>query len=583
MCGIMGYIGGGNGAEIVYRGLKNLEYRGYDSAGVALQIGGENIIIKSRGRVEKLAPKLEGLTSHLTIGHTRWATHGAPSDKNAHPHTSGGVAIVHNGIVENFAELKAELKGEGFEFLSDTDSETIAHLVSREFRGDLLAAVAKAAARLRGSFAILAIAEGVGEIVVAKRGSPCILGAGEGENFISSDEPALAALCPEICVLEDGDLARVTSESIEIFDENLTPAAREKVKNCARPSSLELGNFPHYMIKEINEAPAALKNTFRAIAEIKDSVRGEICGARRIMIFGCGTAYHAGLIGRKYIEELARIPVSVENAGELKYSDPIIGAGDIAFAVSQSGETADTLEAAALVKSLGAKLIAVTNSPHSALARLADFIVPVVSGTEICVAATKSYVGQIAAFFAVAKILSGDFSDFDDRIADLCKSVIDNMNIDELVGRCAESRGVYFIGRGLDYAVALEGSLKLKEVSYVPGEGYPASELKHGTLALIDKDTTTVVLAFDEATVGKCKTAVHEVVARGGKAAVFTNADGLEKELEGVEVVRLPKCDRLFAPFIEAVAVQLLAYKVAVRLNRDPDKPRNLAKSVTVG
>ena len=588
MCGIIGYIGGKNAAEIVYEGLVNLEYRGYDSAGIALRLNGKNAVFKRKGRVEKLLPLIDGIKSDMGIGHTRWATHGKPSDENAHPHTYGKIAVVHNGIIENYGILRGQLEKKGEKFSSSTDSEVIAHLISSYFTGNLSEAVSKAVKVLEGSYALIVMCEGVEEIVAAKYKSPLIVGLGYGENFCASDEPALAGKCPQICVLEDNDIAVVTKSKVSIFDSNLNRVERQNTLNLALPAVFDLGDCPHYMLKELREVPASIKNTASAFYEASDSFKDVISGADRIIILGCGTAYHAGLLGKRYIESFARIPVEAENAGEFRYKNPVITAGTLVFAVSQSGETADTLEASKLAKSLGAKLVAVTNSPHSQLSRLADFVLPVVAGSEICVAATKSYTGQITALYLAALQLAG-MENLGENARNLgicagqCKDLCQNMNVDTVAHMCAQSRGVYFIGRDLDYAVALEGSLKLKEVSYIPGEGYPAGELKHGTLALIDENTLTVVIITNEALAGKCANAVNEVITRGGKAAVITNILSAAEELKGqAEIILLPECEKYLSPLLSAVAVQMLAYKAAVILGRNPDKPRNLAKSVTV-
>lgn len=588
MCGIIGYIGEKNAAEVIYEGLANLEYRGYDSAGIALKINGKNAIFKRQGRVEKLFPLIKDINANTGIGHTRWATHGKPSNENAHPHTYGKIAVVHNGIIENYGILRGELQKNGEKFTSSTDSEVIAHLISQYYNGNLLEAVSRAVQVLEGSYALIVMCEGTEEIVAAKYKSPLIIGLGKGENYCASDEPALAGKCPEICVLEDNDIAAIKKTDVSVYDSGLNLVKRQNIPNSALPAVFDLGNCPHYMLKELREVPASIKNTASAFYEISDAFKSVISGADRIIMLGCGTAYHAGLLGKRYIESLVHIPVEAENAGEFRYKNPVITAGTVVFAVSQSGETADTLEAAKLARQLGARLIAVTNSPHSQLSRLADFVLPVAAGSEICVAATKSYTGQITALYLAALLLAG--REIDGEImnslsicAGQCKNLCQNLNINTVAHMCAQCRGVYFIGRDLDYAVALEGSLKLKEVSYIPGEGYPAGELKHGTLALIDENTLTVVLITDEALAGKCANAVNEVVTRGGKAVVITNVKSVVGELKGqAEIILLPECEKHLSPLLSAVAVQMLAYETAVLLGRNPDKPRNLAKSVTV-
>lgn len=587
MCGIMGYIGGGDAAVKVYEGLKRLEYRGYDSAGGAFITGGGIEVVKKEGRVEKLLPFLKSVKSSVGIGHTRWATHGVPSDANAHPHRAGKIALVHNGIIENYAELKSALIAEGARFMSDTDSEVAAHLLAKNYRGDLVSALAATVKLLKGSYALMAICESENTIAVARYKSPLIIGYGDGENFCASDEPALSGLCDEITVLEDGDVASVTPLGVSIFNSDGERVERKILPNLAVCASLGLDGCEHYMLKELRESPLTVEATVKAFASVRDELAKVLSGADRIVLTGCGTAYHAALIGKRYIESFARLPVECETAGEFRYKNPVIDGRTAVFAVSQSGETADTVEAARLAVSYGAKVVAVTNSRYSQLTRLADVSVPVAAGPEICVAATKSYIGQIVALYLCACVLSGD--EETERICALkkmtalCAVTLESLDIRPLAHICASSSGVYFMGRDLDYAVALEGSLKLKEVSYVAGEGYPSGELKHGTLALIDINTTSVFIITDAELAGKSENAVEQVLSRGGKVAVITNVQEVKERLSGkMPVISLPECDKYLSPLLSAVAVQLLAYRTAVILKRDPDKPRNLAKSVTV-
>lgn len=588
MCGIVGYIGCENASEIILGGLKRLEYRGYDSAGAAFLSDGKIQLVKKQGRVEKLAPLLKDVQSHAGIGHTRWATHGVPSDANAHPHIAGGIAVVHNGIIENYAELKTELISDGAKFLSDTDSEVVAHLLAKNYCGSLIEAMRKTVRLLEGSYALMAICEGENKIVVARYKSPLIVGYGDGGNFVASDEPALAGLCENISILEDGDVAEITADSVKIFDKFFKPVARAKEPNLAVSASLGLDGCPHYMLKELRETPLSVEATARAFAGVKDGLAAVLKGVKRVVLTGCGTAYHAALIGKRYVECFARIPAECETAGEFRYKNPVIDSDTAVFAVSQSGETADTVEAARLALSLGAKVIAVTNSHRSELTRLATAVVPVAAGPEICVAATKSYTGQIAALYLSAAVLAGNKVYFEcaeniKKMPALIGETLESLDMRSLAHICASSSGVYFLGRDLDYAVALEGSLKLKEISYVAGEGYPAGELKHGTLALIDVNTTSVVLITDKGLAGKSENAVEQVLSRGGKVAVITNIAEVEKRFAGkLPLVSLPACDKFLSPLLSAVAVQMLAYKAAAVLGREIDKPRNLAKSVTV-
>lgn len=587
MCGIIGYIGGGDAVKTVYGGLKRLEYRGYDSAGAAFFTDGKIRVYKKQGRVEKLYPLLDGVRSRIGIGHTRWATHGVPSDTNAHPHRAGGIAVVHNGIIENYAALKAELISDGAKFVSDTDSEVIAHLLLKNYNGDLTEALFKTVKLLKGSYALMAICEYEEKIAVARYKSPLILGYGNGENFCASDEPALYGLSEKITVLEDGDLAEITAKSVKIFDKNFKRAERETEPNLAVSASLGLDGCPHYMLKELRETPLSVEATARAFKGVKDKLVSALSGVKRFVFTGCGTAYHAALCGKRYIESFARIPAECETAGEFRYKNPVLGEDTAVIAVSQSGETADTVEAAGLARSLGAKVVAITNSHRSQLTRLADVVVPVAAGPEICVAATKSYTGQIAALYLLAAAVAGEkfYNDCAEKLSltpALISATLESLDMRSLAHLCASSSGVYFLGRDLDYAVALEGSLKLKEISYVPGEGYPAGELKHGTLALIDVNTTSVVIITDKVLAEKSENAIEQVLSRGGKVAVITNVNGVRERFSDLPTVVLPECDKYLSPLLAAVAVQLLAYKAAAVLGREIDKPRNLAKSVTV-
>lgn len=588
MCGIIGYAGCDSAAKIVYDGLQKLEYRGYDSAGIAVMNYGRIEVIKSVGRVQKLNTYAQILEGEVAIGHTRWATHGKPCKANAHPHSAGGITLVHNGIIENYAELKSKLQMEGEIFISETDSEVIVRLINRFYDGNLLNAVIKCADMLKGSYALLVICEGKQEIVAAKYRSPVIIGLGDGCNYCASDEPALAGKCANVCVLEDGDFARITACDVKIYDKCGKRVSRKILPNAAEPAALSLGGYPHYMLKELWESPSTVKNTISAICECAGEIKNALSGADKIILTGCGTAYHAALVGKRYFEEIAGVPAEVEYAGELRYNSPIISGRTALIAVTQSGETADTVEAARLFKSLGAKIFAVTNSLHSEITRIADVVVPVVAGSEICVAATKSYSGQLAALYLLALQLA-DKDVAEKHCAELKKApelileTLQNIDIYALAEMCARARGVYFLGRGIDYAVALEGSLKLKEVSYLAGGGYPAGELKHGTLALIDSGTLSAFIINDPAIASKGANAVEQTLSRGGMVAVITSLSEVQVQFAGrAEVIRLPECGKYLSPLVSAAALLYLAYRTAVTLDRDPDKPRNLAKSVTV-
>ena len=588
MCGIVGYAGNDPAAKIVYDGLNKLEYRGYDSAGIAVMNYGRIEVIKSVGRVQKLNTYAQILEGNIAIGHTRWATHGKPCKANAHPHSAGGITLVHNGIIENYADIKANLQANGEVFLSDTDSEVIVRLINRFYEGDLLEAVIKCADMLKGSYALLVICEGKQEIVAAKYRSPVIIGFGEDGNYCASDEPALAGKCERVCVLEDGDFARITAREVKIYDKSGNRVSREIQHNSAEPAALILSGYPHFMLKELWEAPSTVKNTISAVCLRAEEIKSALLGADKIILTGCGTAYHAALVGKRYFEEFAGISAEVEYAGELRYNSPIISERTALIAVTQSGETADTVEVARLFKSSGAKVFAVTNSLHSAITRIADVVVPVVAGSEICVAATKSYSGQLAALYLIALQLadSGVVEKYSAELnaaPELINKTLQEIDIYALAEMCARADGVYFLGRGIDYAVALEASLKLKEISYLAGGGYPASELKHGTLALIDGGTLSAFIINDPAIAAKGANAVEQTLSRGGMVAVLSCLPEVQAQFAGrAEVIKLPPCGKYLSPFASAAALQYLAYRTAITLNRDPDKPRNLAKSVTV-
>lgn len=594
MCGIIGCTGVKNAAKILYRGLEDLEYRGYDSAGIAVLEGGSIHTVKRKGRVSALKCAAEELCGTSGIGHTRWATHGRPSDCNAHPHSSGRFSVVHNGIIENYAELRAELIAEGYAFFSQTDSEVVVHLLNKYYEGDLKAAVISAVQRLKGAFALCILCEQFEGFVAVKYRNPIIVGTGGGAAFAASDMPALSGLAESVAVLKDGQIAFVTAKKISVCDFGGEAAGLTFSPIPAAARSVRLGGFPHFMIKEINEIPASVKNTVRAFCD--EGCQGKLVraakkrgGFRDVMICGCGTAYHSALAATYCGEELLGIPVRAETAGEFRYKKTATGAGTLFIAVSQSGETADTVEAARAAKAAGAFVIAVTNVEYSAITGIADGVVPVRAGTEICVAATKSYCGQVAALSLIFAALKGGKT-YKNMLSELketeakCSAAISDCRVEDAARACALSSGVYFIGRGTDYPVALEGSLKLKEVSYVPGEGYPAGELKHGTIALIDGGTLAVAVITDRALGEKTASAVEQIYSRGGRAVVVCASgcapQGLKERADFY--IEVPPCSKFLSPIVSVIPLQLIAYRTAVILGRDPDKPRNLAKSVTV-
>ena len=587
MCGIVGYAGEGRAAPVLIEGLKRLEYRGYDSAGIAV-LGEALTVVKRKGRVEALAAEAKKLSGGLGIAHTRWATHGEPSERNAHPHRYGGVAVVHNGIIENASLLRAECEARGEVFSSETDSEVIAHLIAAAYRGDLLQAVQKAARRLEGSYAIAVLAEGERVIVAARRKSPLLVGRGEG-SVLASDLPAIAPLANEVYSLKEGGFALLTEDQVCLFDEELREWEEKPIAFGKVEGDGGKGGYPHYMRKEIAEDPAAIANS---IADLTVDSRFfdisiVLCQTYYIQIVACGTAYHSGVAAKYAIEALSRVPVEVDIASEYRYRDPIVPKGTLVIAVSQSGETADTLAAAALAKERGAKVLALTNVPYSSLTALADFVLLTHAGRETAVAATKSFCAQLASLYSIAAALAalkGRSAPSLLPFPALCEDALSRSQKVKVWARVlCQKKSVYFIGRGADYAAAIEGSLKLKEVSYLASEGYPAGELKHGTLALVGEDAPVVALLSDARLAEKTMNAVHEVRSRGARVFLITTLPSCaEGVLPEEDVLLLSACEAVFSPLCTVVPLQLLAYETAVLLGHDPDKPRNLAKSVTV-
>ncbi|MCM1439041.1 MAG: glutamine--fructose-6-phosphate transaminase (isomerizing) [Roseburia sp.] len=592
MCGIIGVaLRRGNAAEEVFQGLQRLEYRGYDSAGLTVMSEkGGLTTLKKGGRVANLQGGVQALVGATAIGHTRWATHGEPNDINAHPHVVGAFSVVHNGIIENFRELKDELISLGEEFVSDTDSEVVARLINRYYSGDALAAVSKAAARLKGSFALGVMCEKLSGIIAVKYKSPVVVGFGDKGVALSSDIPALPSWVSSVCVPEDGDIVLLTSQSARFYSGDLQPVNRVRRPILAGQFNQGTGNYPHYMLKEINETESTVRDTCDSVFRNVDikKLTEYVRGADRIIITGCGTAYNAGLVARRFFSDRCGVFCQAEIASELRYLPVKVTGSTLVLAISQSGETADTVEAVSALKERGARVVAVTNCGYSAITRVAHMVVPVCAGAEVCVAATKSYIGQLAALYLIANLTSDVFTARSEllsvcgKINELLKGGAEKI-AEKIALLCAKSSAVFFLGRGADYAVAVEASLKLKEVSYVFSDGYPAGELKHGTLALIDENTLSVIIICDETLAEKCENAVSQVASRKGKVAVITCLDGVaEKLCKGAEVWQIPSCPAELSPFVSAVALQLVAYKTAVILGRDPDKPRNLAKSVTV-
>lgn len=605
MCGIVGYIGNKNASDIIIEGLEKLEYRGYDSAGVAIIKDGEVEVVKKKGRLKVLveALKKEPVLGNTGIGHTRWATHGAPSDENSHPHTSmsGNIAVVHNGIIENYMRLREWLGLKGYAFKSQTDSEVIAHLIEYHYEGDLMEAVQEALRLLEGSYAICVTAKRhPNMLVAARKDSPLVLGIGEDENFVASDIPAILARTRNVYLLEDKEIAVVKNDSIEIFDEYGMNVERDVFKVEWDVESAEKGGYKHFMIKEIFEEPTALKETLSP--RLKDGkveldidiAEEQIKGVRRIIIVACGTAYHAGLVGKYAIEKTLGIPVEVDIASEYRYRDPVVNLDDIFIVISQSGETADTLAALRMAKSKGAKIIAITNVVGSSVSREADSVMYTWAGPEIAVASTKAYTTQLLSLYLIMikmGVVRGDIDDIKQKelvdalskIPEQTESILEEKNvIQKMAHRHYAVEDAYFLGRNLDYAVAQEGSLKLKEISYIHSEAFAAGELKHGPIALIEDDTLVIVVASQERLYEKTASNIKEVKARGAHVMSICSKSARPIVELSDEYVTVPETLDIFMPILIVIPTQLFAYYCSLERGIDVDKPRNLAKSVTV-
>lgn len=587
MCGIVGYCGKRAAAPFLLDGLQKLEYRGYDSAGIALLNGGKFAVVKKKGRVRELE-EARALSGNIGIGHTRWATHGAPSERNAHPHVYGKFAVVHNGIIENEFAIRSECMARGERFSSETDSESIAHLLDHCYHGDLLAAVRETADKLKGSFAIAVLCTDYpNTIVCARKASPLVVGRGSDGVFVASDIPAIAAGDAEVYPLGDGEFALLNEGEIGFYDCNAVKIAKEAAAYDAETDIPDKKGFRHFMRKEMAEIPAVLERSDTDFAAEGSAFYGVLQRTECVHIVACGTAYHSGLCAKHAIEALCRVPVEVTIASEYRYRDPIVGRNTLALAVSQSGETADTLAAAQIAKERGAYLAAVTNVPYSSLTRLADCVLPTNAGREIAVAATKSFNAQLMLLYSLAVALAkAKGRRAENRLKELPRLA------ERAVQTCEEVRAwtphflgaksVFFLGRGADHCAALEGSLKLKEITYLPSEGYPAGELKHGTLALVDGSTPVVAVLTQRALAEKTMNAVSEVYARGAKVFLVTSLPEYRLRKEVTASVLIPPCDEPFTPILSVIPLQALAYYVSIARGNDPDKPRNLAKSVTV-
>jgi glutamine---fructose-6-phosphate transaminase (isomerizing) len=610
MCGIVGAVSNRNIVPLLIEGLSRLEYRGYDSAGIAVL---NQTIERARavGRVAELQLKAQGMHSHVGIGHTRWATHGGVTEQNAHPHVSPGqdqaqIAVVHNGIIENHDEQRDRLKALGYQFYSQTDTEVIAHLVHYYYQQshDLFTAVKQAIAELTGAYAISVIAlDQPQQMVVARLGCPLLIGLGEGENFVASDVSAVLSATRKVIYLEDGDVATLQTDGVVIVDKSGEIAERKVHMSDVSLASLELGPYSHFMQKEIHEQPRAISDTIEALID-DGAFRSELFGQSAaavfsqidsVLILAAGTSYYAGLTAKYWLESIAKIPTSVEIASEYRYRESVPNPKQLIVTISQSGETLDTMEALKHAQKLGHEhSLAICNVQESAIPRASSLIFYTRAGAEIGVASTKAFTTQLIALFVLAVTLSkarGLLSEAQEQqylsdLRQLTGGVQIALNLEPQIREWAHRFGdkdhALFLGRGIHFPIAMEGALKLKEISYIHAEAYPAGELKHGPLALVDSNMPVVVIAPNDALLEKVKSNMQEVRARGGELFVFADADSHFKESEGVHVIRTPRHVGVLSPVLHAIPVQLLAYHAALLKGTDVDKPRNLAKSVTV-
>ena len=607
MCGIVGAVAKRNVVPILLQGLQRLEYRGYDSAGLVVVNQAKLERARSTGRVVELTQKSAAITGHLGIAHTRWATHGVPSERNAHPHMSEDlIAVVHNGIIENYEELRVDLTAQGYVFTSDTDTEVIAHLVHSHYKkgASLLQATQASLAKLIGAYAIGVIAANNPEqLICARKGSPLLLGIGEQENFIASDMSALLAVTKNVVYLEEGDVAEIGIDTYRIFDAQGKAVQRQMHVSELTNDSVELGEYRHYMLKEIYEQPQALANTLEAVCNSHSLVPG-IFGAEAaasfnqidsILILACGTSHNSGLVARNWLEEIAGIPCNVEIASEYRYRVSVANPKTLVVTISQSGETADTLAALNHAKAIGHQhTLAICNVPESAIIRQSKLRFLTRAGPEIGVASTKAFTTQLAGLFLLTLVLAklrGKLTPQQEQqhlhdLRHLPSAVQAVLNLDKSISKLAEQfankHHALFLGRGLHYPIALEGALKLKEISYIHAEAYPAGELKHGPLALVDKDMPVIAVAPNDTLLEKLKSNLQEVRARGGALFVFADANTRIQSSDGVSVMQMPEHAGFLSPILHTIPLQLLAYYVALQKGTDVDKPRNLAKSVTV-
>ena len=610
MCGIVGYIGHRSAADLLVKGLRRLEYRGYDSAGIAI-VNGRVDVRKKEGKVDELAALLERnpLVGTVGIGHTRWATHGAPNDINAHPHAAGGnrFALIHNGIIENYAPIRTKLREKGYTFTSDTDTEVLVHLIDdiqKETGLPLTEAVRQALTQIRGTYGILVVSEDEpDQIIAARNGSPLLLGIGEGENFIASDASPLIEYTRQVVYLNDGEMAIVRRDGYEVMSIEGAAVDKKVYELNWDIEEIEKGGYKHFMLKEIMEQPESIENTLRGRINLEtnriklgglEDVMDQLRDASRIIICACGTSWHAGLVGEYLIEKHARIPVEVEYASEFRYRNPILNEKDVVLVISQSGETADTLAAVRRAKEAGVLTLGVCNVVGSTIARETDAGVYLHVGPEIGVASTKAFTGQVTVLAMIALLLGKERGLLDDdqlhrhleALVAIPEQIRRMLNTDAKIRQIARdyrfASNFLYLGRGTNFPVALEGALKLKEISYIHAEGYPAAEMKHGPIALIDQFMPVVFIATRDAIYDKVVSTIEEVVARGGTVIAITNDDNDELDPLCEYVIRVPETTEGFEPLLTVIPLQLLAYHIAVMRHCNVDQPRNLAKSVTV-
>lgn len=608
MCGIVAYIGQNEALSILVGGLKKLEYRGYDSSGVALIDNGKIDVVRASGKISALEDALKQHPTHGNIGiaHTRWATHGAPTVENAHPHTSfdGKISIVHNGIIENYASLKAKLIEEGVKFQSETDTEVVAHLIARFYKGDLKSAVLKALAQIEGTFGLGVIcSDEPGTLIGARRGSPLILGIGnDNDFFLASDVSAIINHTQKVVYLDDNDVVSIKNGSYSIVNMNSHEVQREVQDVEFDADAVAKGGFAHFMLKEIFEQPEVLRNTMRGrlltaegnakLAGLDTNIK-ELRNINRIIITACGTSYYAGMVGEYMIEDLAGVPVEVEYASEFRYRNPIIKPGTLVLAISQSGETADTLAALKEAQQKGATALAICNGVGSTIARTSDGGVYLHAGPEIGVASTKAFTSQVTVLAMIALLLGRQRRLSFETGADIAKALLDlpalveetlklSDSIAEIAKKYSNANNFLYLGRHFNYPVAMEGALKLKEISYIHAEGYPAAEMKHGPIALIDENMPVVVIAPKDALFDKVISNVREIKARGGRVIAVTTEDCAPLDEFADHIIKVPKTIPMLMPIVTCIPLQLMAYHIAVLRGNDVDQPRNLAKSVTV-